>query len=111
VKVFIDHNISPHIARALAVLAAVEGHRVRALSEDFDPATPDTKWLRRFGEEGGWVVISGDRRITRNPQEHSAWLRARVITSSAVWRTIFPAFPVVGPVGGDDPPPLSTRGL
>jgi hypothetical protein len=25
-------------------------------------------------------VISGDWRIIRNPQEHSAWLRARVIT-------------------------------
>jgi hypothetical protein len=80
VKILVDHNISPHIARALAVLAAVEGHRVRALSDDFDPATPDTEWLRRLGEEGGWVVISGDRRIIRNPQEHTAWLRARVIT-------------------------------
>jgi hypothetical protein len=41
VKVFVDHNISPHIARALAVLAAVDGHRVSALIDKFDGATPD----------------------------------------------------------------------
>lgn len=80
-KVLFDHNISPYIARALTVLAAPHGHRVEALIDKFgDPAMPDTVWLRQLGDEGGWVVISGDRRIMRNPQEHEAWLRARLIT-------------------------------
>jgi hypothetical protein len=80
VKVLVDHNISPHVARALAVLAEREGHQVQALVDKFsDPAIPDAMWLRRLGEEGGWAVISGDHRIIRNPQEHAAWLQARLI--------------------------------
>lgn len=79
-KVFIDHNISHHVARALAVLAAPHGHHVEPLIDKFGhPSVPDTEWLRQLGKEGGWAVVSGDRRIIRNPQEHTAWLQARVI--------------------------------
>jgi hypothetical protein len=81
VKVLIDANVSPHIARALAVLAERDGHRVDALRDKFGPAVPDLDWLHQLGKEGGWAVISGDRRIMRNPQERAAWLEARLITS------------------------------
>lgn len=80
-KVLIDHNISPHIARALAAMAAPDGHTVKAKSELFDTtvSVPDPEWLGVLGKEGGWAFISDDHRVYRNPQLRAAMLQARVI--------------------------------
>lgn len=98
-KALVDHNISPYIARALAILAQPHGHDVSALVDKFgDPSVPDVEWLRQLGREGGWTVISGDRRITRNPQEHAAWLQAQVITFFLAngWHRGMPQFKFAG---------------
>lgn len=29
--------------------------------------------------EGGWVIVSGDTRITRNPTEREAWLESGLV--------------------------------
>jgi hypothetical protein len=79
VNVLIDHNISPHIAHALAAMALPHGHRVEAITEKFNPATSDAEWLGVLGCEGGWAFISNDQRIWRNPQECAAMLAAQVI--------------------------------
>jgi PIN domain-containing protein len=64
VNVLFDHNVSPYIARALAVLANPDGHRVHALVDKFgDASVSDADWLRELGRDGSWIVISGDRRI------------------------------------------------
>jgi len=34
---------------------------------------PDVEWLQKLGEEGDWVVISGDVRIARSAHERAAW--------------------------------------
>jgi hypothetical protein len=81
VNVLIDHNISPHIARALAAMAGPAGDHVVAKSEKFDTTRPirDVDWLESLGREGGWAFISDDQRIHRNPQERAAMLAAQVI--------------------------------
>jgi PIN like domain len=79
VKVLIDHNISPHIARALAALAEPHGHKVEAMVDKFDPATRDVEWLDALRREGGWAFVSNDQRIWRNPQERAAMLAAQVV--------------------------------
>jgi hypothetical protein len=79
VKVLIDHNISPSIARALAAMAGPHGHKVEAMTDKFGPATPDAEWLEMLAGEGGWAFISNDQRIWRNPQECAAMLAAQVI--------------------------------
>jgi hypothetical protein len=81
VKVLIDHNISPHIARALAAMAAPYGHTVKAKSDLFDTtaSVPDTEWFGGLGREGGWAFISDDHGIYKNPQLRAAMLQARLI--------------------------------
>jgi PIN like domain len=81
VRLLVDHNISPYIARALAAIAEADGHQVEAKFDKFDGNTsvPDTEWLGLLGNEGGWAFVSDDHRIYRNPQERSAMLAARVI--------------------------------
>lgn len=80
-KLLVDHNISPHIAHALAAMAEPEGHEVKAKSERFGTSVPvpDIEWLGVLGREGGWAFVSDDHRIYRNPPERAAMLDARVI--------------------------------
>ena len=73
-----DHNISHLIARALAELFRGE-HEVFALREKFRVNIPDIEWIDELSKEDRWVVISGDRRITRNKTEFEAFRRSRLV--------------------------------
>jgi hypothetical protein len=78
-KVLLDNNLSPYLARALNALFEPDGDQVVHLAERFPPKTDDRAWIGALGEDGGWVVISADRRIFRNPPEREAWRRSGVV--------------------------------
>jgi hypothetical protein len=78
-KVFFDHNLSPHLAHALNVLLGPEGDQVIHLTDRFPPDTEDLVWMSALGDEGGWVVISADRRIHRNRLEREAWRQSGLV--------------------------------
>lgn len=71
-RVLVDNNISPKIARALNELFSPI-HEVVALRDKFSTNTPDEEWITALSADGHWVVISGDRRITRNNAEFAAF--------------------------------------
>jgi hypothetical protein len=72
VKVLFDENLSPALARALSSLFAGE-HEIVHLREKFGPAVSDREWITALSREGRWIVISGDRRITKIRAEYTAF--------------------------------------
>ena len=78
-RVFLDNNLSPYLAHALNVLLEPEGDQVIHLTDRFRPDTEDRAWIDALTAEGGWVVISADRRIHRNRPEREAWRRSRLM--------------------------------
>jgi hypothetical protein len=78
VKVFFDHNLSPAMARAFRELFKGE-HEIVTLRDKFQQDTSDLEWISSLSDEGQWVVISGDRRITRNRAEYNAFRNSRLI--------------------------------
>jgi hypothetical protein len=76
VRFFLDNCISPAMAKAIQELARSQRVEVTHLSERFDRDIPDVDWISTIGREG-WVVVSGDTRISRNPIERAAWQEAR----------------------------------
>jgi hypothetical protein len=64
--VFLDNNLSPYLARGLNALLEPEGDEVVHLTDRFPRQIDDRSWINALGDEGGWVVISADRRIYRN---------------------------------------------
>lgn len=60
------------MARAVAELARAQGIEVIHLSDRFARSTPDIEWIQQLRDEG-WIIISGDPRISRNPAEREAW--------------------------------------
>jgi hypothetical protein len=73
VKFFLDNCISPAIAESIAILARSRGHTVIHLTERFDASTPDIEWIFRLQEEGDWIIVSADPRITHSRVEQAAW--------------------------------------
>jgi hypothetical protein len=78
VKVLVDNNLSPRIARALNELFSPE-HEIIALRNKFAPDTSDEDWINALSADGRWVVISGDRRITRNNAEYNAFRNSHLV--------------------------------
>ena len=78
-KVLVDNNISPRLAKALSELEGPHGVQVVHLKDKFSPNTPDVEWMSALGEEGGWCVLTCDVRISRNPDEVKAWLESGLI--------------------------------
>jgi hypothetical protein len=92
VKVLIDNDLSPHIAAAINALVEPQGHHVIALRRKFPPDTEDIVRIKALGEDGGWVVISGDAGITRRAAERQAWRQAKLIGFFVMpsWRKLNP---------------------
>jgi PIN like domain len=78
VKVLFDHNLSPKMARAFSELFKGE-HEIVSLREKFSTRATDLQWIGALSLEDRWVVISGDRRITRNRAEYNAFRASRLI--------------------------------
>jgi hypothetical protein len=78
VKALVDNNMSPAIARALNTLFEPV-HEVVALRDKFNEKISDEEWIKALSAEGRWVVISADRRITRNKAEYAAFRNSRLI--------------------------------
>jgi hypothetical protein len=75
VKFFLDNNISPKVARALNLLLSPD-HSAHHLKDQYAANTPDEVWMKDLGNQPGWVIISGDSAISRNPHEVKAWKEA-----------------------------------
>jgi len=78
-KFFFDNCISPKLARAIHALVEPE-HQAIHLTPRFKANTPDIDWIRELAREQGWIVISGDMRIKKRPQEREVWKQSRLTT-------------------------------
>jgi PIN like domain len=74
-KVFIDNNLPPRLARALHILVEPEGHEVAHLRDRFPEDAADTEWITKLGAEGDWVVITSDLDVSRSHIEKAVWRR------------------------------------
>ena len=74
-RLFLDANLSPHLAAALAALCTPQGVPVVHKRDLFPDNTRDVDWIQKLGNEGDWVVISHDR-FHKNPMEKEALRKA-----------------------------------
>lgn len=78
-KLLVDNNLSPKLARGLAALFDGE-HDVIHIREKFGTGgLPDEEWIEHLGREGGWCVLSGDRRIATRKPSRDLFLRSNLI--------------------------------
>jgi hypothetical protein len=56
-KLLLDHNLAPRIARALNALFDGE-HQIVALRDKFSPNTTDAAWIDVLDQDRGWAVLT-----------------------------------------------------
>jgi hypothetical protein len=71
---FFDNTFPPQIVKILNIL----GVEARHLQDEFPAETNDVDWIPEVGR-CGWVVITGDRGISRKPAERKVLEEANVI--------------------------------
>ena len=76
-KLLLDHNLSPRIARALAIL--FEDDQIVALRDGFREDAPDREWLGSLDQEGGWAVLTKDLRLRTRPEERVVLDRVKIV--------------------------------
>ena len=50
------------------------------LKDLYPPDITDIEWIRKLGEEGNWVIISGDTQISERLHEREVWRQAGLTT-------------------------------
>lgn len=87
-KLLLDHNLSPRIARALAALFS--DHQIYALRERFSVNATDIEWISALDRDGDWAVLTRDLRIRTRPHERMAMDQSRIVFFflGGAWRKI-----------------------
>ena len=79
VKLLVDHNLPPKLARALHLIWEPE-HEIVALREKFGRSDlTDEAWITALGREGGWAVLSADMNIAKKRPSRDAFLSAGLV--------------------------------
>jgi hypothetical protein len=63
VKLLVDENLPPRLASGLDALFKGEHHVEYVVAKFGRRGVTDEEWMAVLGREGGWCVLSGDRRI------------------------------------------------
>jgi hypothetical protein len=74
-KFYFDENITPNIAKALAILQNPridEKIKVFIIRDEFGKGTPDEEWIPKVANEGG-IVITQDLNIHRVRQQRELY--------------------------------------
>lgn len=78
-KLLVDNNLPPVLGRGLGALFQGR-HQVEHIRDRFGTGSlPDATWIAALGKEGGWCVLSGDRRIATKRPSRELFLRANLI--------------------------------
>lgn len=78
-KVLLDHNLPPRLARALNTIFEPDDE-VIALRDKFGRSDlSDENWITQLGQEGHWVVLSADFRIAKKKPSRDILLSAGLL--------------------------------
>lgn len=77
-RVALDENLSPKLARALAALFEGE-HEVIHIRLRFGAGLRDVQWISELSGQGRWSIVSADRRITKVKAERQAFLSSNLV--------------------------------
>lgn len=78
-KVFVDNNLPPSLARGLDALFG-EDHQVVCHRDKYGRThIEDEEWIPALGAEGDWVVLSGDMNIARKRPSRELFLRSQLV--------------------------------
>ncbi|WP_231468766.1 hypothetical protein [Novosphingobium sp. CECT 9465] len=78
-KLLVDNMFPARLGRGLGQLFSGY-HHVEHIKDKFNTGSlTDEEWIVRLGKEGGWAVLSGDRRIVSKRPSRDLFLRNNLV--------------------------------
>lgn len=79
-KIMIDNDLPPRLAKALHVIFSDDGDQVISLRDKFSRSNlTDEEWIKALGREGNWAVMSADQRIAKRRPSRDIFIGAGLI--------------------------------
>ncbi|MEO8716460.1 MAG: hypothetical protein ABI369_15760 [Acetobacteraceae bacterium] len=79
-KVALDANLPASLAHALDALLRPDGGSAISIADRFGPGAKDVDWIGALDKEGGWILVTVDRKLRTRPHERAALGQARMAT-------------------------------
>jgi PIN domain-containing protein len=76
-KLLVDNNLSPSLAHGLQPI--FPEFKIEALRDKFAANTSDVDWIKALDSEGGWAVLTAERRLKTRPHERLALDRSNIV--------------------------------
>jgi len=77
-KLLLDNNLPPRLARSLDALFEPQ-HHIVALRNQFAENAADVEWITALSQQGGWAVLTRDLHLRTRPHERAALDRSRIV--------------------------------
>lgn len=93
-KIALDEHIAPMVLDAIEALLTDDRNDpieiVRAKYYVEAPSKSDTPWVKKFAEEGGSIIITGDKKMRGRPHERKALLDLGMVVffTPAFWNNL-----------------------
>ena len=79
-KVMVDNDLPPRLARALNLIFEEDGDEIIALREKFKRSDlKDAEWITELAKEGRWAILSADRRIAKQRPSRELFIGAGLV--------------------------------
>lgn len=79
-KVMVDNDLPPRLAKALHIIFEADGDEIVSLREKFGrDNVKDAEWIGQLGLEGRWAVLSADRRIAKQRPSRELFIGAGLV--------------------------------
>jgi hypothetical protein len=79
VKLLVDENLPPALARALQAVFERDHYIEHVVTKFGRHGVTDQEWIEQLGAEGGWSVLSGDRNIAKKAPSRALLFRAKLV--------------------------------
>jgi hypothetical protein len=78
-KLLVDNNLPPALARSLDALFAPEDHIIHIIDKFGTGNLPDEEWIESLAQESSWSVLSADIRIAKKRPSRELFLRSNLV--------------------------------
>jgi len=78
-KLALDENLPPALAHAIHALLVPSGGVAISIPEQFGHGIADRDWMTALHEQGGWAVLTVDRKLRTRPHERLALEQSNLV--------------------------------
>jgi len=79
VKLALDENLPPSLARGIHALLEPEAGQAISIPDRFGRGFADLDWIAALHVEGGWAILTTDRKLRTRPHERLALERSGLV--------------------------------